>query len=87
MINDLTVMARAQLMTGSKVSLSAFTTASDALDRVNYQDLKLTEQAMNGLLMVLQDSWCLLKAPSSALSQKEALRMQYLWSGSCRRNI
>ena len=30
--------------------------------------------------------WCLLTTPGLALSQEEALQMQSLWSGSCRRN-
>ena len=61
----------------------------DTLDRGNYRGLKLTEQAMkilesivNGLL----DRWCLLTTSSLVLSQEEALQMQSLWSGSCRRN-
>ena len=56
----------------------------DALDRGNYRGLKLTEQAMKILERI--DRWCLLRTPSLALSQEEALQMQSLWSGSCRRN-
>ena len=37
-------MTRSHL-TGSKVSLSAFTRASDALDKGSYRDLKLAEHA------------------------------------------
>ena len=66
----------------------------DALDRANYRGLKLTEQTMkilerivDGLIrQVVSDRWCLLTTPSLALSQEEALQIQYLWSDSCRRN-
>ena len=60
----------------------------DALDRGNYRGLKLTEQAMKILERIVDGliRWCLLTTPSLALSQEEALQMQSLWSGSCRRN-
>ena len=60
----------------------------DALDRGNYRGLKLTEQAMKILERIVDGllSISLLTTPSLALSQEEALQMQYLWSGSCRRN-
>ena len=40
-------------MTESKVSLSAFTRTSDALDRGNYRGLKVTEQAMKILQRIV----------------------------------
>ena len=61
----------------------------DALDRGNYRGLKLTEHAMKILERIIDGlirPWCLLTTPSLALSQEEALQMQSLWSGSCRRN-
>ena len=64
----------------------------DALDRGNYRGLKLTEQAMKILERIVDGlirqvvSNCLLTTPSLALSQEEALQMQSLRSGSCRRN-
>ena len=61
----------------------------DALDRGNYRGLKLTEHAMKILERIIDGlirRWCLLTTSSLALSQEEALQMQYLWSGNCRRN-
>ena len=56
----------------------------DALDRGNYQGLKLTEQAMK-ILERIVGGLIRQTTPSLALSQEEALQMQSLWSGSCRR--
>ena len=55
--------------------VSLYKGKGDALDRGNYQGLKLTEQK-RGLSMVPLDRWCLLTTPSLALSQEEALQMQ-----------
>ena len=61
----------------------------DALERGNYPGLKLTEQVMkilerivDGLIRQSQST-----IPSLASSQAEALQMQSLLSGSCKRSI
>ena len=48
----------------------------DAQDRGNYQGLKGDALSM---------AWSLLVIPSRALSQKEALKMQSVWFGKCRK--
>ena len=62
----------------------------DALERGNYRGLKLTEQVMkilerivDGLIRQLVS----INIPSLASSQAEALQMQSLLSGSCKRSI
>ena len=56
----------------------------DALDRGNYRGLKLTKQAMKILEMIVD--FLIRQVLSIDDSQEEALQMQSLWSGSCRRN-
>ena len=61
----------------------------DALDRGNYRGLKLTEQAMKILERIVDG--LIRQVVSIDDSQfdfvlQEALQMQSLWSGSCRRN-
>ena len=81
------VMARSQL-TGSKVLMSGLTfSKGDALNRGNYQDLKLIKQAMKILdpwrqNISIDDSHF---SFSPGRGATDAL-MQYLWSSSCRRN-
>ena len=61
----------------------------DALDRGNYRGLKLTEQAMKILERIVDGlirQVVSIDDLSLALSQEEALQMQSLWAGSCRRN-
>ena len=61
----------------------------DALDKGNYRGLKLTEQAMKVLERIVDGlirQVVSIAPPSLALYQEEALQMQSLWSGSCKRN-
>ena len=61
----------------------------DALDRGNYRGLKLTEQAMKILERIVDGhirQVVSIDDSQFALSQEEALQMQFLWSDSCRKN-